>query len=79
MAVLYDPRYYSFMSWADLMVEQFASNQLGIPNESTDWREWARGLNAIDVFANQGVPSPDIYDSWVDWAESVINCMDNNV
>jgi hypothetical protein len=61
------------------MVEQFASNQLDIPNEGTDWRAWARGVNAIDVFSNQGVPSPDIYDSWVDWAFALINCMDNNV
>jgi len=79
MAVLYDPRYHSFVEWADLMVEQFASNQLDIPNENTDWRDWARALNAIDVFTTQAVPSPDIYDNWVDWAFSLMNCMDNNV
>jgi hypothetical protein len=67
------------VEWADLMVEQFAANQLDIPTEDTDWRDWARALNAIDVFVTQAVPSPDIYDNWVDWAFSLMNCMDNNV
>jgi hypothetical protein len=29
--LLYDPRYHTFESWASLMCEQYAANQLEIP------------------------------------------------
>jgi hypothetical protein len=79
MAVLYDPRYHTFVSWADLMVEQFASNQLEIPNQKTDWRQWGRGLKSIGVFANEAIPDPDQYGDWSDWASALINTMNGNV
>jgi hypothetical protein len=42
--LLYDPRYHTFESWASLMCEQYAANQLEIPNEHTDWKMWGNGL-----------------------------------
>ena len=78
MAILYDPRYHSFVSWASLLVEQFASNQLEIPTELTNWKQWGEGLAAISVFSSQGVPSPELYSDWVDWAFALINSMNDN-
>lgn len=78
MAILYDPRYHSFVSWASLLVEQFASNQLEIPTEMTDWKRWGESLAAIDVFSSQGIPSPELYTNWADWAFALINSMNDN-
>ena len=70
---IYDPRYHTFESWACLMCELYAPQQLAIPDANTDWREWAAGLKAIDVFTNEGIPSPYIYDDWQEWAEALVN------
>jgi len=57
---VYDPRYHTFDSWASLMCEQYAAQQLSIPDANTDWKAWGAGLKAIDVFANEGIPDPYI-------------------
>ena len=72
---IYDPRYHDFVSWASLMCELYAVQQLAIPNENTDWKEWASGLKAIDVFTNEGIPGPYIYDNWQDWTEALVNAV----
>jgi len=70
--LVYDPRFHTFESWASLMVEQYASNQLSIPTPQTDWKEWGAGLKAIDVFTNEAIPGPDPYDDWFDWASALL-------
>jgi hypothetical protein len=72
-ALVYDPRYHTIESWAALMVEQYAAQQLAIPDANTDWKEWASGLKAIDVFTNEGIPGPFIFDDWQEWAEALVN------
>jgi len=70
--LVYDPRFHTFESWASLMVEQYAANQLSIPTPQTDWKEWGAGLKAIDVFTNEAIPGPDPYDNWFDWASALL-------
>jgi len=72
---VYDPRYHTFESWASLMCELYAVQQLAIPDANTDWKEWAAGLKAIDVFTNEGIPGPTIYDDWQEWAEALVNAV----
>jgi hypothetical protein len=71
--LVYDPRYHTFESWASLMCEQYAAQQLCIPDASTNWQDWASALKAIDVFANEGIPGPFIYNDWQEWAEALLN------
>ena len=71
--LVYDPRYHTFESWASLMCEQYAAQQLCIPDASTNWQDWASALKAFDVFANEGIPGPFIYDDWQEWAEALVN------
>ena len=75
VALIYDPRYHTVDSWASLMVELYGAQNLPIPNEMTDWQEWAAGLKAIDVFTNEGVPGPYNFDDWQEWAEAVVNAV----
>lgn len=78
--LIYDPRHHTFESWACLMVELYATNQVPIPNDQTDWKAWGNGLKAIDVFVNEGIPSTDTFDNWQLWAQELmnaVNAMDN--
>ena len=43
--VIYDPRFHTFESWASLMVELYAAQQLEIPTAQTDWKKWGNGRN----------------------------------
>ena len=72
-ALVYDPRFHTFESWASLMVELYAAQQLEIPTAFTDWKSWGDGLKAIDVFANEAIPDTDQFDDWQDWAEALVN------
>jgi hypothetical protein len=76
---VYDPRYHTFDSWASLMCELYAVQQLAIPDANTDWKEWAAGLKAIDVFTNEGIPAPYIYEDWQEWAEALVNAVNPSV
>ena len=77
-ALIYDPRYHTFDSWACLMVELYAQQQLEIPDARTDWKKWGQGLKAIDVFANEGIPQPDAFDDWQSWAAAVVSAVNPN-
>lgn len=75
VALIYDPRYHTFESWACLMVELYGAQNLSIPDERTDWKEWASGLKAIDVFTNEAIPGPYQFNDWQEWAEAVVNAV----
>ena len=74
-AIIYDPRYHTFDSWACLMCELYAPQQLSIPDAMTDWQQWGEGLLAIDVFSNEGSPSPRAFNDWQDWAMALVNAV----
>jgi hypothetical protein len=73
ISVTYDPRFHTFDSWASLMTEAYASQQLQIPHENMNWQDWAVGMSGIDIFSNQGMSNPYQYDDWQTWAEQTVN------
>lgn len=73
--IIYDPRMHTFESWASLMCEAYAAQQLEIPNVNTDWRAWADGLRAIDLFANEAIPTQQPFEEWFDWATALVNAV----
>lgn len=77
--LVYDPRHHTFESWACLMCEAYAANQLEIPGPDTTWQGWASGLKAIDVFNNEGIPGPYIFGDWQEWAQAVVNAVNPRV
>lgn len=78
-AFVYDPRYHTFESWASLMVEQYAAQQLSIPTADTDWKLWGQGLLAIDVFTNEAVPNPAQFNDWQDWAAALLGTINPGI
>jgi hypothetical protein len=79
LPLVYDPRFQTFESWASLMCEAYAGQQLAVPNAKTDWKEWAAGLKAIDIFTNEGIPGPYIYEDWQDWAAALVGAINQKV
>ena len=74
-SLIYDPRGHTFESWACLMCELYATQQLAIPDANTDWYQWGEGLKAIDVFTNEGIPGPAVFSDWQDWAQAVVGAV----
>ena len=74
-ALVYDPRYHTFDSWASLMCELYAPQQLEIPTAQTDWKLWGNGIRAIDVFANEAIPMTENFDNWSDWAMALMGAV----
>lgn len=75
VALVYDPRGHTFESWASLMCELYAAQQLEIPTALTNWRTWGDGIRAIDVFANEAIPMTDNFDDWQLWAQEFMNAV----
>lgn len=79
VAQVYDPRFHTFDSWASLMCELYATQQLEIPTPHTDWKMWGNGIRAIDVFANEAIPMTDAFNNWQDWAQQLVNAVNPSV
>jgi len=75
IAVVYDPRYHTWDSWTSLMCEAYAAQQLSSNTPEEEWKQWAAGLKAIDVFTNEGIPGPYIYENWQDWASALVGAV----
>lgn len=74
MTTTFDPRDLSWDLWCASMADLFASQQLGtVPEEQ--WRDWADGMQGIGYFVNSGVPDARNFDTWQDWAKSVVGIM----
>lgn len=75
LALIYDPRFQTWDSWASLMCEAYAGQQLTIPSGEDNWREWGAGLKAIDLFSNDAIPSPYGFDKWQDWVAAMVGAV----
>lgn len=75
IALVYDPRYHTFESWAALMCEAYAGQQLQIPSADVEWKSWGAGLKAIDIFSNEAIPEPYGFEDWQDWASALVNAV----
>lgn len=73
LSVVYDPRYMTWNDWASLMVEAYGAQNLEIPGDENDWKNWAAGFTGISLFSNDAVPDPYQFDEWQNWAAAVVN------
>lgn len=79
IALVYDPRYQTFESWAALMCEAYAGQQLQIPISDVDWKSWGAGLKAIDIFSDEAIPEPYGFENWENWAAALVNAVNRKV
>jgi len=79
LSLIYDQRYHSFESWSSLMVEAYAGQQLAIGIPENQWKDWATGLMAIDIFQTEALPSPNLFNDWRDWVDAIRNAVNQKV
>ena len=79
LALVYDPRYHTWDSWTGLMCEAYAAQQLSKNTPEEEWKQWAAGLKAIDVFVNEGIPGPYIFENWQDWASALVGAVNQTI
>ena len=79
IALVYDPRFQTFESWASLMCEAYAAQQLQVPISDVDWKSWGAGLKAIDIFANEAIPEPYQFDEWDEWAAALVGAVNSRI
>jgi hypothetical protein len=60
------------------MCEAYAAQQLSMNTSEEEWKEWAAGLKAIDLFVNEGIPGPYIYENWQDWAQALVGAVNES-
>lgn len=77
VALVYDPRYHTWDSWTSIMCELYSTQNLMMPVPESEWKEWANGLKAIDVFTNEAIPDATVFDSWFEWAETLVNAVNS--
>ena len=60
------------------MCEAYAAQQLSMNTPEEEWKDWASGLKAIDIFVNEGIPGPQIYENWYDWAQALVGAVNES-
>lgn len=75
LPLIYDARYHTFESWSALMVEAYSAQQLAIGIPENQWRDWATGLMAIDIFQTEALPAPHMFNEWHEWVDAVRNAV----
>lgn len=69
-----DPRGMDFGRYTSEMTSRLTGiGGLGGNVEEKHWKAWARNLSRQIPFADQGVPSPDNFKHWQDWAKVLLN------
>lgn len=77
--ISYDPRGHDFESWASLMTELFAQNQVQIPQYEDDWRDWALSMYGVGIATQDSLPHPDDFSSWREWGERLVGIVNIQV
>lgn len=70
MLIQFLPDYSSWEDWNGQVLHYFGEQQFPyLPEE--EWRTVARAITLNPVFDTFGVPSPDNFETWRDWANAL--------
>jgi hypothetical protein len=63
-----DPSLHSIEEWSADLVTYLA--RYGVDNATTEaeWKQWASNIQSLPYIGSRGLPSPDSFDDWRDWA-----------
>lgn len=75
ISLVYDPRGHTFESWSALMVEAYAPQQLITGATENNWQEWGMRVMNVSTLQTNSVPNPHLFSRWQDWAEALMNAV----
>lgn len=58
-------------NWNGSMLHYFGEEPLPMVSEE-NWSQFASSMQSLSTFSVYGIPGPDEFTDWRDWAESVI-------
>jgi len=67
-----DPHGVSFERWSCEMAGRSADVGIYAGAKEADWKKWARNFTGATTVSAQGVPSPDAFHSWREWAQAMM-------
>jgi hypothetical protein len=74
------PEQTDWQSFNGNLIMYYGQEPLPISNE-LNWHDTARNLVQFPAFASYGIPNPDLFENWQDWAQQfvlLVNGQPNN-
>ena len=72
---LVQPFAMEFEDWANAVIMAMGGATHNIATPTDNWHHWAESLaNSMSV-QPLGVPNPNFFDNWLDWANALNSCL----
>jgi hypothetical protein len=71
------PDYSTWSDWNGNLVHYFGEQQFPVVAE-IHWQEVARAVAGNPVFDRYGVPAPDSFGTWQEWARALTLCVNGD-
>ena len=69
--IIFGPEGTDWESWNGSFLQFFAEEPIAY-NTEDNWLDTAYSILALPTFANYGLQDPSIYDTWQEWATTLI-------
>lgn len=64
-----------FRRWASELQVDYSTEDVPLPPDEKDWKQWAQRLVERNVFQNDQIPNPLGFENWQDWAIRVVQVL----
>lgn len=65
----FSPDYSTWEDWNGNLITFYAQEPISYTDE-TGWKTVARNVVGLPTFSVYGMPDPDLFENWQDWAEA---------
>ncbi len=70
-----EPRGISFITWANVVTGELSQYNVSIPSADEAWQVWATKLVNIPELSAEGLPNPNEFQEWPQWAAGVFTVL----
>lgn len=77
MFIPFLPAFSSWEDWNGQVIHYFGEQQFPVVLEE-NWQELARAISVSPLFDEYGVPRPETFERWQDWATALTSLINGN-
>lgn len=70
--IYYNPNGMPFQVWGNQLKIIYPKAFIPYPPEEDNWHIWASFITRNKEFANGPIPSKNIYNNWLEWANDLV-------